>query len=545
MAIVSFDPEDLKGALQKGKDLATELMSAGVEIDGMSQGEIRLSINPNRPDLLDLNGVTRLLENFTRKKNPRDNFYKMDGKPYMEVLVEPSVEKVRPYFSGMVVKGADLSGNRLKYLINFTEKLADTYGRKRRKLAIGLHSLDAINGGLVYAAAAEGSITPLGQSRSAAFADLMKHHIKGVAYQDAVPNYGSSKVVYPYLRDSAKVIALIPITNCNQTRVTENTKELFIDMTGTSANVVSAAAGVIASSFIYSGAGVFPINLKQNGRSSVVPKIGYKDVKVSVREADINIGVDTGRHNIISLANKMGYTAAKLGSSVLFHVPPYRVDVLNDQDIIEDIAIAYGYDRIRPIPVLGTASGMPSYESGLENKAAMLAIGLGYTEAINSTLTSEEVNFIKMGHAVPKGHYISIADSKTSSITMMRTSLIPGIMQSLASSAGAPMPQKLFEIGKVFTVNGQSPKEETHIALASTHSKANFSEMKATMDVLLNRTFQKYVLAEHKDPFFIEGRCARLTVGGKQAALFGEVHPEALLNFGVEEPVVAAEMLLY
>ena len=545
MAIVTFDTKDFK-AIDSSRQRLVEIATAlGIEIEVSDESEIKMNINPNRPDLLDFVGVSRAMESFAGKKKPRDKFYKISNKPYLDVAVDPRVTKVRPYFAGIVVKNADLSGNRLKYLINFTEKFSDTYGRRRKKIAIGLHALNAIKGGLVYSASEEGKLVPLGKRRNMQFRDVMEQHDKGITYQDAVPNYGSKKVLYPFLRDSEKVLALIPITNCEQTRVTEKTKDIFIDITGTSASAIKSVASVIASSFLYAGADIYPITVRYTSGIQNTPRLDYREMKLSMKLADAAIGVETGRHNVITLANKMGYTAAKYGASVLFYIPPYRVDVLNEQDIIEDVAIAYGYDRIVPAPVSGTFAGLSNDAADLENKIATLSVGLGYTEAINSMLTSEGVNFKSMQQRPMKESYVGIADSKTSAITMLRTSVLPSLMQNLAASASATMPQRLFEIGRTFSLKGKDVKEEVRLGLVSVHSRANFAEMKSIVSTLLQNMGQEFTIEPQSDPSFIEGRCAKVLVEKRAVAAFGEIHPQVLKNFGIEEPVVAAELLLY
>ena len=544
MAIVAFDVKDLQRANMSKHKLGDVITSMGVEVEGTSGKEIRLNITPNRPDLQGFVGIYRAIENFTGRKKPVDNFYRIANHPAMTIAVTGQISKVRPYIAGIVVKNANLSGNTLRYLINFTEKFADTYGRKRKKLAIGMHSLAAINGNVTYTAAASGSITPLGSPKQVSVDRIMKENAKGVTYQDTVPNYGSKSVLYPVLKDESKTIALIPITNCEETKVTERTKELFIDITGTSRTAMRNAAAVMACSFIDLGAEVYPVEVKYGGRKEVTPELEYRQIKVSMSKADNTIGIVTGRHNVIGFANKMGYTAAKYGSNVLFYVPPYRVDVLNDQDIIEDIAIAYGYDKIMPLAISGVSSGMSDEAANYENKIAYTMVGLGYTEAINSMLTSEEASFAKMGWKPPKESYVSIADSKTSSITMLRPSLLPGLLQNIAASANATMPQRLFEVGNTFYVKGGKAIEVKKIGTVSVHSKANFSEIKSTIEALFRQMGIEFKLEQHDSQAFIPGRCATVSAKGSIIATFGEIHPMVLKNFKIEEPVVAAEMLL-
>jgi phenylalanyl-tRNA synthetase beta chain len=544
MAIVAFDLKDFKKTSLPQQKLVDEITRMGIDIDSITGSEMKVDISPNRPDLLDFVGFARALDNFVGKKVPKDNFYKISGKPALTIAVKKEVSKVRPYIAGIVVKNVDLSGNSLKYLINFTEKLADTYGRKRKKIAIGVHSLSAIKGDLTYTASKDGSFAPLGASTKSSFAQIMREHEKGVEYRDTIPNYDNDRMAYPYLADSEKIIAMIPITNSEATKVTEKTKELFIDITGTSMLAIENAANVIACSFMYSGADVYPVSVKYSTGTATALAMKYREIKVSMKKADRTIGVETGRHNVISLANRMGYTAAKYGDNVLFYVPPYRVDVLNDQDIIEDIAIAYGYNKINPSPVSGTGYGLSNDMSDMENSQALLMVGLGYTEAINSVLTNEQMNFKNMRWTYHSGEYVSIADAKTTTITMLRTSTLPNLLQNLSISSKATMPQRLFEIGKVFSIKGGKALEGTRLGLASVHSKANFAEAKSAMEAIFQLLGGDFRIEPHDDPVFISGRCARAVADNGASAVFGEVHPEVLRNFKIEEPVVAAEIAL-
>ena len=116
--------------MKKGEKLVESL---GMEVEDIKGGEATLEISPNRPDLLDIAGFVRL-SFFAEKTTPKEHLYSIGNAPAMRVEVGKAVEPLRPFIAAMVVKNADLSGDELKYLINFTEKLCDTYGRRRKKL---------------------------------------------------------------------------------------------------------------------------------------------------------------------------------------------------------------------------------------------------------------------------------------------------------------------------------------------------------------------------------------------------------------------------
>jgi phenylalanyl-tRNA synthetase beta chain len=544
MAIVAFDVKDFKGLDTPQDKIEEALLKMGVEIEERTDAEIKLNITPNRPDLLDFGGLARAIQNFTGRRTPQEKFYKIKGpnQPVLTIQVGVEMRKIRPYIAGIVIRNADLSGNILKYLINFTEKFADTYGRKRKKLAIGIHDLDKIKGNLNYTAVDEARFIPLNSTKEMTLSDILKDHEKGIAYSEAIKK--GKKTLFPILKDTEKIIAFIPITNSEATKVTNKSKDLFIDITGTSLKTIREAAAMIACTFLDAGAEVSQVAIDYNGKADLTPVLEYAEVKLPLARARRTLGVNISEGSIVGLANKMGYVAAQYGKAVLFLVPPYRVDVLNEQDIIEDLAIAYGYDNIEPLPVVGSADGLAQELMEYENNIASMMVGLGYTEAINTLLTNENEEFESMGMKdYDKNSYLSIAEARTSNLTMLRKYILPGLLGSLRNSSSESMPQRMFELGRVFSLKDGAVTESISLGFVSEHSKANFSEIKASLESVLRYLgVDKYKISEHKDQSFIEGRCAAVEKDGNVIGLFGELHPIVLENFGLEEPVVAAEI---
>lgn len=542
MPVISFELVDFEKRGYEQKKLEATLPGMGIEIEGISEGEIKLGITPNRPDLLDFIGIIRALDHFTGKRQPKENFYRIDKEPVLTIDVDPSVKKVRPYIAGIVAENVDLSGNLLKYAINFTNKFADTYGRKRRKLGIGIHDLDKIKGNIIYSAAEEGKMTPLGSEKEMDFSEIMKTTEKGIEYGGM---YTSKRQKIPFIRDSEKVLVVVPILQCEQTKATEATKNIFVEVTGTSSVAVGNAANLMASALMYSGATVYPVTVNYGKNGTTAPELEETKMKLSLKKAEYTLGVGLGRHDVVALANKMGHVAAKVGNSVEFYVPPYRIDVLSERDLIEDVAIAFGYDKIQPLPILGVADGLAQETTEEENRIAIGMVGQGYTEAINSILTNETANFGNMQHEYKEGAYVQIADAKTELITMVRSDILPGLLQNLGISTTERMPQRLFEIGRVFALEGNNVKESVRLAFVSEHSKANFAEMRSAVEGILKLAgVEDYKIERHSDPSYIEGRCAKVTPKDAGIGVFGELHPKVLESFGLEEPVVAAELVI-
>jgi Phenylalanyl-tRNA synthetase beta subunit len=445
----------------------------------------------------------------------------------------------------MVVKNIDLSGNRLKYLMDFSEKLSDTYGRKRRKLALGIHDLDRIDAseGLAYGASSEGRIMPLGGTKEMSFSEVMKENQKGVQYKNTIANRAG---LVPFLSDSKNVLSVIPLTNSEITKVTGSTKSLLVDITGTDMKTVNDTANIFACSFMDMGAEVYGCEIDYGKGQVITPSPEYREIRMRLYKMEASLGINIDNAAAIGLGEKMGYPGAQYGNSVLFYVPPYRIDVLNEQDITEDIAISYGYNNIIPEPIFHPiAPSYPSQITKLRDFVANAALGHGFIEEVNQVLTNEETNFTSMGASkFDKDRIIRIAYSKTENATMLRTDVLPSLLKSLSISTSEPLPQKVFEVGETFSINSGRVFENISLAMATEHSKATFAEIKSVAESIMGSLGLEYAIKEGKNPSFIEGRCAAIEVSGETVGFFGEIHPAVLNNFKIEEPVAALELTL-
>lgn len=521
------------------KTLPALIDRLGMSVEKIDDKEVTIEITPNRPDLLEVNGLCRALKMLDGKTTPKENHYVAKGNPALRITVGKGVRRCRPFIAGFVAREVNLKGNRIKELMNFQEKLHETYGRKRKKMAIGMHDLDRIEGDLVYDAEKDGQMVPLGSQKPMSFKEVMK--FADEEEWDAIIN---SYKTYPHIRDSRKVMGLIPVLNSESTRVSEETRNLFIEVTGTSWQTVNDTANILACLFLDSGARVEPCGL-EGGKVPATPTLEYKEFKMVYPKVDRTLGYAFTTEDIIALANRMGYMAASVGSRLFFMVPPYRTDVINERDIIEDIAIAYGYERIMPARIFGASVGLPDELNEYSEVACSALIGMGFTEALNTFLTNEAKCFDMMGRRYAKESVVKVAYAKTESLSVLRDSILPSLLGNLSASLQATMPQRLFELGSVFGVAEGKVIESRNVALVSEHSRSNFSEIKsAVYEFMRVIGAPEFELREDKDPAFIGGRCAALTIEKKTVGIFGEIHPKVLQNFGLEEPVAAAELSL-
>ncbi len=209
---------------------------------------------------------------------------------------------------------------------------------------------------------------------------------------------------------------------------------------------------------------------------------------------------------------------------------------MHDWDIFEDVAIAYGYDRLQDVPPKTYTVGKPHPVPVIAALAREAFCGLGYLEMMPFTLTNEEVLYRRMQRPETKGvlhvmHPISIEN------TVVRTELLPLLLEFLTLNRHRELPQRLFSVGDVV----MECRTHQQAAGVSTHPDADFSEVYAAADAVLHELSIGYSVKESDDPAFIDGRRGDIMVAGKKIGMFGEIHPAVLTAFELEHPVAAFE----
>ncbi len=520
------------------KKAIDQISKLGVEVAGFDDNEITLEITPNRPDLFCAVGLARSVKNFMHKsKKFRYAIEKTD--PELSITVDNKVNEIRPYISAIIVKGMAFSEHALSDVINFTEKICEIHGRGRKRIAIGLHDMNKIRQPLYYGLYTDEKFVPLNEDKEMRYSEVIKNTEKGVKYGNIIQN---GRRGYPALKDQEGTLALIPILNSNRTKVTHKTKDLLVDITGTSKYLTNKIAWLIASVFADLGCKVYGVNIKSGAVEEVSPMPDDREISVPLSDISHELGVDLSFNSAISLANKMGYYGVYLNEEIKVHVPEYRLDIIDWQDILEDFAIAYGYDYISAVNVPSSAKGSISEKNTFFSKLSELMVGLGFTEALNTYFTDEESNFKKM--RTEEIDHVQLLNPKASTITMMRTSLIPSLLRDFGLSSNEKMPQRFFELDMVFSIDGRKPIEEYNLGAVSIDPKSNFNNIKAVVESLAYALDKNIKFKKFDHPSFIEGRCARIILNDEAVGIFGELHPEVLQNFRIEEPGVAFEISL-
>lgn len=229
-------------------------------------------------------------------------------------------------------------------------------------------------------------------------------------------------------------------------------------------------------------------------------------------------------------------------------VPTYRPDVLCFNDIAEEVARIYGYDKIPSTLMKGEATvGVKTYEQKLEERVKNTLVGCGLHEILVFSFTNPNIfDKLNMDDDDPRRTAVVISNPLGEENSIMRTTALASMMEVISRNENFKAESvRLFEVGKVYRpVLGEQLPEEKHVVTLGMFGGCDFYNLKGIVEVLLNDLgiAKASFLPKSDDPTFHPGRCAELIAGGKVIGRLGQMHPAVCENYDVENHVYAAEL---
>ncbi len=327
--------------------------------------------------------------------------------------------------------------------------------------------------------------------------------------------------------------------------VEEKTKNLFIDVTGTDEKTINEVLNIVVTALAERGGKIQLVKIKYPGRQIETPKLETNMMNLEPVYVNKLLGLNLTAYEMIEYLQSMGYEAVEVSKGNLqVVIPCYRTDIMHAMDLVEDIAIAYGYDKFEPeipdISTIGEENELETFSRTIRNSM----VGYGLQEVVTFMLTNRGNLFKKM--RMEEKDFIETANPKTEEYSIVRNWLLPSLMEVLWRNRHREYPQNIFEIGDVIEL---APLSETgaktmrRLGIMMCHSKANFSEMKSLVEsILSNLNIKDYKLEESKLPCFIHGRAAKIVIKNRDLGRFGEIHPEVISNWELEMPAAACEI---
>ncbi|MBU0467208.1 MAG: phenylalanine--tRNA ligase subunit beta [Nanoarchaeota archaeon] len=539
MTTCTFPRKEFEAQLGKKitKEIEEKISLFGTPLESLSSDSLEIEVFPNRPDLISFQGYIRGFKAFLEISPGLKKYSLKKPEKNYNVKVSPSVKDIRPYTICAIVKDLKFDDEKIKEIIDLQEKLHITLGRNRKKVAIGIYPLEKISLPIRYIALEPEKIKfiPLESDKEMTGNQILSKHPTGRDYAHLLEDYDK----YPIFIDSKnKILSMPPIINSRDTgKITHETKEVFIECSGFSLEVLQKTLNIIVTTLADIGGTIYQMTLDYGNKKITTPNLTPEKMKLSLANTNKLLGLDLKESDLQKLLPKMGYEYKNKTVSI----PAWRTDILHEVDIIEDIAIAYGYDNFTPeVPNIST-TGEESQESKIKSKLAEILIGLGLIEISTYHLIKQnEAELFKLSDEKK----IELEDSKTEYKILRPNLLIPSL-RILSENKDHEYPQNTFEIGTVFSLN---EKQETGIKetenLIILCSPGNFTKMKQVLNYLTQQLGINYTLEESSHSQLIEGRTAQIKINNKEVGYLGELHPETLRAWGLKMPVAVLEIEL-
>ncbi|OYT25863.1 MAG: phenylalanine--tRNA ligase subunit beta [Thermoprotei archaeon ex4572_64] len=541
MPVITFKLNDLERLLGRSLSLDEFEMATNKikgELESIEDDEVKLEVTTDRPDFFSVEGIARALKGILEIELGLKKVNVLKGK--VEVYVEDVPN--RPYIAVGVVRNVNLDDEAIRQIIQLQEKIHATYGRDRRKIAIGLYDLDLVKPPLRYKLMSidEVKYIPLGESRVMRGSEILELTEKGRLYG----KYSIFNGKIATLLDSEnQILTIVPVLGNEELKVTEKTKNVIIDVT--SSTDLESAVNVLE---------IVMYNLvERNGYFETVqihapwgvietPKLKFNEWKLQVSYVNDYLGLELSRDEVVKYILMSRHDVECIGNDLKVVTAPYRINILHPVDIVEDVAIAYGYDKIpREIPnqsVKGSLLRITLVRKLIRN----IMLGLGFQEVSNYVMTSEE--FIKKVTGVDK--VVSVLNPKSELYNCLRNTIWPILLKVLSENKPLTFSGlRIFEIGNVaypVEKSGNKVEEEVHLAFAITSKELTLTDGLIVVNSLMKSLDLKCRFVECSLVSMISERTACIEVNNEVVGFVAEVKPEVVLEHGLETPVIVSEL---
>ncbi len=544
----------------KWPDLLPEI---GCPVEDFDKAEIEIEVFPDRPDLLSHETMARAVRSFL---GSHDTVNKVEvAKSGIRIDVDSSLKEVRPVIMAAVVRGVDTGKDQserdafIQSLMDHQEKLHLTLGRRRSLSSIGVHDLSRLKAPFRYETVEDSfSFTPLSSDRKMCISEVLSEHPKGIEYAHLMDSMDHFPVI---LDSNDEILSFPPIINGEHTTVREGTTDFFIDVTGTDERACETCLLLVCLSLSELGGKVESVEISGwNGEVSTTPNFDDRIHRVPSRLVKAILGIDIDESEISNAISRMGgelietrtvtdgseraerWSDCVVGEMEhIVSMPRWRSDIMHPVDIIEDIAIGFGYGNLpeKLSSVHIDAVPLPSSHIKRRIRSSFRSVGLQETQSL--TLSNERDQFETMRWE-KIGNPSEISNPITMDHTLMRQFILPSLLKLLSSNRHHELPQRVYELGEVV----HNSKNGTRASWACAEVGSGFTAAKGISQALirdLGCEFDNIEFAPLRDGEgpWIFGRGAKILIGGEEVGQFGEVDPHVSSEFGLRSPIQAGE----
>jgi len=530
-----------------GRNLSVDEMAKwlpwlGTDTEEVGPDFVKIEYNPNRVDFCSYCGIARALRGLMDWETGKPNFKIRTGNIVLNV--DQSVAEVRPYVVSAVVRDLEIDYEFIREIMEIQEALHWMIGRDRKKASIGVHNLDAVEPPFSYITSAPNEIRfiPLDKVEEMTPQEVLEKHEKGIAYKNEV----EWAKRYPLIVDKkGQVLSFPPIINGELTRVVEGTQNLFIDVTGTELSAIQKSLNVLVTALSDMGGKIENVRIEYANQVLVTPDLTPQKMKLNVDYVNKRLGLKFSETQTIKALQKSRLDAKTIEKGVLeVRIPAYRTDILHEIDLVEEVAIGYGYFNLTSTFPNTVTTGKQHKVNEIASDVREIMIGLGFVESLNFILANEVDHYQKMRRK--SEGLVILANPVSTDYSLIRNDLLPSLIKNLADNKHHVFPQKMFEVSDVIKLSNNSEtytERRIHVSGVCSHPTANFTEIKSILDsLLINLGLKNWTIKEAHHPSFLEGRAAAIFFNDIELGVVGEIHPEVLNNFEIENPTSAFEI---
>jgi phenylalanyl-tRNA synthetase beta chain len=525
--------------------ILVKLPFLGLDIEGIDKEKIRVEYNPNRPDFSSDTGIFRSLKGLLNETVGLPLFKYSYNKLY-EITIDSEVKQIRPILLFFVAKNKKINSFILDQLISMQEDLHNGIARGRKKAAIGIHDLHAIEFPLIYnTRGKDSSFIPLDQTKPFKLNEILSDIEVGRKYSTLLRNLHQ----YPTIVDrNNQIISFPPIINSNNTKINDKSNNLLIEITGTNLETCKSILAILAYYLYDEGYEIFSGIIHDDNLTYSSLKL-LKDNTISI---DTNIiksylGLNLSTKEIRQILNRCRIDVSITNNrKVKCLVPSYRNDIINSVDIVEEVAIGYGIDNIEStIPSFLISAGVRNEYFRKIDEIKETLTGLGFLEMVNFTLLDQNISTIFNSEDKELLEKIKVNESKSKEHEFLRTNILSSLIKNLSYNIHEEYPQKIFEIGKTFSFKNKIV-EEWNLGVLIASNKSNYTEAKAIAQSIFKINFGKNISTRRNDNnnLFLKGRCAEILYESKTIGFIGEVNPDLIAKFNLHIPLSAFELNL-
>ena len=518
------------------EELNEYLLNIKCELDEIEGNNAKIEVKDfNRIDLYSLSGIARELSGILNIENGIPKFEIKDSN--YDLIVDKEILNIRPYIVGAVVKNVKLNEDRLKDLIQLQEKISQSFGRNRQKVAIGTHNFDLIKFPVYYKLTSpETRFIPLGFDKELSLREILENTEAGKKYLYILNKYDK----YPILIDSNNnIISFPPIINSNKIgKLDINTKNIFIDVSGTDLEKILLALNVIVLTLKDFGGEVYSINVIYPDK-----KIKTPELKVIKKEMDLNkikkyLGIEIDNNKIVEYLNRKRMNAKIENNKLIVEYLNYRDDILSEYDIIEEILISYGYNNLKPREIKIYTKGGLSKERKIMNNIRKIMVNMGCIEIYTPILSNKDINNLLNEDR----EIVELINPASSSYNSIRVYLLSSFLQLLSENNELKFPAKIFELNRVSYIKNNKIIENLDLLYIYSDYEVSVNDSLKVLKRLFKELRIDFNIRNSNHKFLIDGRKGAIFVNNENIGWIGEIDPNILEKLDVKYPLTGFEI---